>query len=222
VNIMIRRATTIAWLALLAALTLAACGSSYSPGPLANSTACGVLTADQSAGDTADINTFVQGENPFTAGDSADVQSLAEANVLPGLLGECQNHPAEVLSAAYNNALAASPALASSAPAPVVPDATTAVVPPAMASFVVTDSTRCSAIDDWYGNNGTDGPVDPKDAAIYDGSTYVSADPVATYLAKKGLDPIDQTTIATNCSSSDGTDGSPDETVAEALKQATP
>lgn len=111
------RVIAIATLALLAALTLAACGSSpptYSPGPLADSTACGVLTADQDAGDHADITRYVTGANPYLAGDSLQVQTLAEMNVLPGLLGECQSNPAEVLSAAYDKALASSPAVASS------------------------------------------------------------------------------------------------------------
>lgn len=198
-------------------LTLTACGKSYSPGPLINSTACGVLTADQSAGDTADIGTFVQGANPFTAGDDITTQFQAEANVLPDLLGECQGHPSEVLSAAYDNALSASEST-TDAIAPVTPPATAESVPAAMQNFVVTDDTLCSAISDWYGTSGDSGPIRKSDMSIYGGSSMDSADPIGAYIASKGLSPADVSTIATSCSSSDGTGGEPDETVRQALK----
>lgn len=77
----------------------------YQPGPLADSTACGVLTADQAAGDTGDIDRYLRAADPYAAILGVEVQ--IEADRLPRLLGECQDHPDEVLSAAYDKAVAA-------------------------------------------------------------------------------------------------------------------
>lgn len=93
-------------LALAAGVVLAACSSQpqYKPGPLANSTPCGVLNADQAAGDTADIDNYVLAANPYLADQPLQVQIQGEMDIMPSLLGECQNEPSELLTAAYNKA----------------------------------------------------------------------------------------------------------------------
>lgn len=99
--------------------TLVACSTmTYKPGPLSNSTPCGVLNADQSAGDSEDITDYLQIANPYLANDAVDVQIQGEMDILPDLLGECQNSPAELLSAAYNKALDRSLAPSSTSEAP--------------------------------------------------------------------------------------------------------
>jgi hypothetical protein len=120
---------------LLGAVLLVGCGSNdYDPGPLANSTACGVLTADQAGQDSADIDAYVQAANPYLAGLSPEAQGIAVADVLPVLLGECQAHPDELLSAAYSNAQSASLATTDTDTPDPSPDA-----------YDVTDTTQNAA-----------------------------------------------------------------------------
>lgn len=91
--------------ALCVLLALTSCSSvQYKPGPLSNSTPCGVLNADQAGGDHTDITDFVQSANPYLAGDPLNVQIQGEMDVLPNLLGECHDNPAELLAAAYEKA----------------------------------------------------------------------------------------------------------------------
>jgi hypothetical protein len=114
---MLARTATLLIAAIFVLLPLSGCGSSvpqYQPGPLTDSTACGVLNADQAGGDTGDIDTYVRHANPYLAGDALQVQYQAELNVLPSLLGECQANPSELLSAAYSKAL--------DTPSPTTPD----------------------------------------------------------------------------------------------------
>lgn len=106
-----RRVLLSAFMAVIGISLLAACSqkSDYQPGSLSNSTPCGVLNADQSAGDSTDITNFILASNPYLAANGdVRVQIQGEMDVLPHLLGECQNHPDELLAAAYNKAVSAS------------------------------------------------------------------------------------------------------------------
>jgi hypothetical protein len=90
------------------------------------------------------------------------------------------------------------------------------VAPPAMMTFVVTDSTMCSAISDWFATVGPNGPIDPKDAPFYGGSGFVSNDPVVTWLISKGLPASDAPMVKANCGKA------PTLTVAAVLNQRGP
>lgn len=90
--------------------------ASYQPGPLTNSTPCGVFNADQAAGDSGDVDTFMQSSMPAVPGVSFEAQINVELEDLPPLVTECRSNPSELLSAAYNKAVEA--AMSSSAPTP--------------------------------------------------------------------------------------------------------
>lgn len=95
----------------------------------------------------------------------------------------------------------------------------TTTLPAAVVNFTVTDQTKCSTIDDWFATNGNRGPLNPQDAAIYDGYDQAgvnAVDPVETYVISKGHAAIDAGTVEQTCA------GAPDETALSALQAPGP
>lgn len=110
-NTTARRGTRPIILAVLGAiigLVLAACGTSYEPGPVTDSTACGVVNADQAGGDNTDITNYLN-SGPSVLDTTSAIGIEAQMNLdlqeLPVLLRECAAHPSELASVAKSVAI---------------------------------------------------------------------------------------------------------------------